>query len=217
MRNRPRPEEWSAFVAGLADLHSRHAFSLVVVDPLAAFLPSGSDHAAAMRSALLPLQRLAARRLSVLVLHHLGRRDPALGRAAGGLGALAGCADILIEMRSFGKPGAADRQRRLWTWSRFPDTPPHLVIERSPDGTDYRAHGTFQEEEFARRWQTLRAVCADASHKLTRSDLRARWTGPGKPDKTTLKRWLERAVRNGLLKKDGAGQRHCPFRYWLPE
>src|SRR5262249_3739005 len=37
------------------------------------------------------------------------------------------------------------------------------------------------------------------------------------PDKVSLIRWLERAVEQGLVSKDGRGLRNHPFRYWLPE
>ena len=32
----------------------------------------------------------------------------------------------------------------------------------------------------------------------------------------SLWRWLERAIKQGLVKQDGTGRRHNPFRYWLP-
>jgi hypothetical protein len=33
----------------------------------------------------------------------------------------------------------------------------------------------------------------------------------------TLRRWLERAVEEGLVRRDGGGRRDSPYRYWLPE
>ena len=38
-----------------------------------------------------------------------------------------------------------------------------------------------------------------------------------RPGTTTLYRWLRRAVEKGLLRQDGRGQRHQPFRYRLAE
>jgi len=46
-----------------------------------------------------------------------------------------------------------------------------------------------------------------------------------KVDKVTLWRWLDRAVKEGLLKQSGLGRQHAPFGYlsrtklwshWLP-
>jgi hypothetical protein len=203
-------------VDGLVELHSRMPFALVVIDPLAAFLAGSENHAGSMLEALLPLQWLTALHVSVLVLHHPRKGDPPVGQAARGSGALSGYADILIEMRA-SRRKAEDRRRRLWAWSRYPETPKQLVIEWTADGTDYIACGTFFEEEFLRRWHSLRAVLDQAPHKLTRSDILLRWCSSKKPEKITLNRWLERGVSQGLLRRDGEGVRGHPFRYWLPE
>jgi hypothetical protein len=216
-RGKPRLEYWTAFLDGLVELHSRTPFALVVIDPLAAFLPGSENHSGAMLDALMPLQRLTSRGMSVLVLHHPSKGEPPIGQAARGSGALSGYADILIEMRTYPKADADDRRRRLWAWSRFPETPRQLVIEWTPDGADYRARGTFLEETFSRRWDKLRAVFLAAPHKLRCDDILNRWDGSRAPDKSTLKRWLKIAHDQGLLRKDGAGLRDRPFRYWLPE
>jgi hypothetical protein len=214
---RPRLKDWSAFVDGLAELHGQRPFSLAIIDPLAAFMPGNENDAGAMMDAMLPLQRLTARNVSVLVLHHPPKNEPSIGRAARGSGALSGYADILLEMRTFGDPDNTDRRRKLWTFSRFPESPANLVIEWSADGKDYLALGNFQEEEFTRRWQRLRNVLAGAQRKLSRQEILGHWKGGTTPELKTLKRWLDKAVRKGLVRQDGAGLREQPFRYWLPE
>ena len=216
-RGKPSRADWSAFLDGLAALHERLRFGLVVIDPLAAFLPGCENHAGSVLEALTPLQRLTARDVSVLLLHHPGRKDPLAGEAARGSGALLAYADILIEMHPYPKADDDDRRRRLLARSRFPETPRQRVIEWTADGTDYRAHDTVLEEEFARHWHALRAVLAEAPLKLPRSEIRRRWPDADRPDKVTLSRWLERAVDQGLVRKDGRGRRSHPFRYWLPE
>jgi hypothetical protein len=216
-RGRPRLAEWSAFVDGLAEMHARLDVALVVIDPLAAFLPGNENQAGCMVAALLPLQRLTARGLSVLVLHHPRKGEPPLGHAARGSGALSGSADILIEMRL--GAGAPDDDRRRWLWasSRYEETPRHRVIEWTADGTDYVARGTFVEEDFAHHWESLRSILARATHKLTRIDIHEQWPAERVPDMASIIRWLEKAVAQGLLRKDGLGQRGKPYRYWLPE
>jgi hypothetical protein len=216
-RGRPRLKDWIAFVDGLAELHSRRPFSLALIDPLAAFLPGGENSASAMMDALLPLQRLTARNVSVLVMHHPSKKDAGIGLAARGNGALHGNVDILVEMRPFGHADSSDRRRRLWTRSRFRESPSNLVIEWSADGTDYLALGSFQEEKFARRWRRLRAVLAAAPRKLSREEILERWKGGATPQLVTLKRWLRQAVSKGWVRQDGKGVKKHPFRYWLPE
>jgi hypothetical protein len=100
-------------------------------------------------------------------------------------------------MRACPRASYADRRRRLWAWSRFPETPRQLVIEWTADGTDYLSRGTFLQEQFARRWHTLRAVFAAAPHKLTRQDVRRRWRSRQPPNHMTLKRWLKQTLEQG--------------------
>jgi hypothetical protein len=149
------------------------------------------------------------------------RGKPSGSEWAAFIGALAGIADILIEMRIANHAALhrreGDRRRRLWAWSGFSQTPARLVIEWSADGTDYLSLGTFQEEEFARHWPRLLAVLEKAPHKLTRKDMIIRWRDGSVPDKGSLGRWLEIGVERRLLKKDGEGLRDRPFRYWLPQ
>jgi hypothetical protein len=215
-RSRPTLKAWLRFIDGLVEEHARAPFDFVLVDPLAAFLPGCENSPGAVMDALLPLRGLTARRVSVLVMHHPAKGDPPVGQASRGTGALDGTADIVIEMRYFHRAGDADRRRRLWGLSRYPQTPRHLVIEWSPDGKDYLSHGTFEDEQFSRMWRRLRSVCADAPRKLTRAELHERWKHGRKPDGRTLRRWLEQAVAQGLLRQDGQGLRGKAFRYWLP-
>jgi hypothetical protein len=90
-------------------------------------------------------------------------------------------------------------------------------MELASDATDYLECGSFQEEEFSRNWRRLQPVFETAPHKLTRLDVCRRWPHDKPPDKISLRRLLERAVDLALLRKDGAGLRGKPFRYWLPQ
>jgi hypothetical protein len=215
---RPRPDEWRACVEGIAALHARCDFALVMIDALAAFFPGRAENnAGCMLEALAPLRQLTRRGLSVLVLHHPSKGDPPLGQLARGSGALSAAADILLEMRFYPSAEEDDRRRWLQALSRFPETPRQKVIELTADGTDYVCRGTFHEEEFAARWEILRTILAEAPSRYTRLEILGRWTGAKPPDKASLTRWLERAVVQGLLRKDGRCQKSHPYRYWLPE
>jgi hypothetical protein len=215
-RGRPALKDWLRFVDGLIQVHERGPFDLLVIDPLAAFMPGSENSAGCMMDVLLPLQRLAARRVSVFVLHHPSKGDPTVGQASRGNGALLGCVDIQLEMKYFRRAGDDDSRRRLWGLSRYKETPKRLVLELTPDGKDYISHGTFEDEQFNRMWRRLRAVCADAPRKLTRPEIYERWKATRKPHRQTLWRWLEQAVAQDLLRQDGKGVRGKPLRYWLP-
>jgi hypothetical protein len=215
-RGKPSPDQWLDLLNRLADAHASRAIDLALIDPLAAFTPGRSENdAGAILDVLMPLQRLTSLGMGILVLHHPNKGECLPGQSARGSGALSGYADILLEMNWYQRASDDDRRRRLQAYSRYEETPRQLVIELTADGKDYLALGTFEEEEFAGQWLTIRAILEQAPRKLTRRDIRKRWP-PGKvPDDTTVYRWLERAEGLGLVCKDGTGLRNSPFRYWL--
>ena len=216
-RDRPRPADWLALIERIAETHTARPLSLVVIDPLAAFLPVGSENdATCVLTALLPLQRLTGIGLGVLVLHHPRKGRVRSGQAARGSGALGGFADILIEMRWYANSAGTDRRRRLSAFSRFEETPSERVLELSADGSDYQCLGTLEDAHFADAWRQIGVVLERAERKLTRNEIRTHWPEGSAPDPRTLNRWLNRAVADGMLHRDGQGVKGSPYRYWLP-
>jgi hypothetical protein len=215
---KPTHDQWLALLDRLTEVHARHGLHLVAIDSLAHFFPGrGESNAEIMLEFLMPLRRLTALGLCVLLLHHPAKAETAAGCFARGSGALSGFADILIEQHWYTRADDADRRRRLLAFSRYEETPRQLVIELNADGTDYLGHGSFLEEEFMQSWTILRAVLADAPRKLTRRQVARSWPPDAEaPAPATLWRWLERAVGQGLMLREGSGRRRDPFRYWLP-
>ena len=217
-RGKPTPDDWERLIDHLAARHAERPLDLVVIDPLASFLPGRSENdAAGMMAGLLPLQRLTDAGVAVLILHHPRKGESAPGRAARGSGALTGFADVLIEMGWVREPQADDRRRKLMAFSRHPQTTRRLAVERTADGTDYVALGDFTEFEQADGWTVLHMVLEDADRKLTAESIRTGWPKDYPcPSQPTLWRWLDRAVADGRVKKGGTGRRSDPFEYWLP-
>jgi hypothetical protein len=218
-RAKPTPAEWDDLMGDTESLVSDAGVNLVVIDPLATFLPGHSEGSAgAMMAALLPLQTLTKRGAAVLLLHHPRKEESDLGHAARGSEALSGHADILLELRPYPHAGEADRRRRLCGLSRFAETPRQMILELTAAGTDYACLGEVAEEAFASNWEVLRTVLAAAEEKLSRRQILDRWpVVEVRPDENTLWRWLERAVADGRLQRCGNGYRGRPFEYWLPE
>src|SRR5262249_4876633 len=66
-RSKPTAEDWLALVDVLADLRTEQGIDLVLIDPLAAFLPGRDEsNAGGMLATMLLLQRLTALGMSVL-------------------------------------------------------------------------------------------------------------------------------------------------------
>jgi hypothetical protein len=216
-RGKPTLPEWLALLDHLLALHWQYTLDLVVIDSLAYFLPSRSENdAGAMLEGLMPLRRLTTEGLAVWPLHHPRKGRTLIGQAARGSGALSAYVDIIMEMDWYSDPDAPDRRRRLRAFSRHEETPRRRVIELTADGSDYQSHGDFEDDAFAQTWQRLEGVLAGAGQKLTRNDIRRAWPpGEPRPHPHALWRWLERGVAEGKLRRDGAGHRNSPYRYWL--
>jgi hypothetical protein len=216
---KPTRDEWLGLIDSVARLGREDGVDLAVIDPLAPFLPGrGENNNDLMQEAVLALDELRAAGMATLLLHHPKKGATVQGQAGRGAGSLISLADISIEMHPYGGAEDYDRRRVLRAWSRFPATPRQLVIEWAADGGDYLSRGAVADEEFREQWEQLAGFFATAPDKLTRRELRALLpSGPGTPSDRTLLRWLERAVAENLLQRDGTGHRNAPFRYWLPE
>ena len=214
---RPTPDQWHQLIDSLAARHEAVGFDLVVVDPLADFLPSRTENnAAVVLDMLMPLQELTRRGVGSLILHHPHKGPTVAGQAARGSGALGGSVDVLIEMDPVGGLADDDRRRRLSAYSRHRATPRRLVIELNAEGTDYAALGDYLGHEFEENWRVLAGVLEDTNKKLTRADILAQWPADyARPSPPALWRWLDRAVRDGLVLVEGTGRRKDPFKYWL--
>jgi hypothetical protein len=212
-RSRPRPDEWRALLERIPGVHDQHRLSLVLIDPLAAFVCGSENDAGCMLETLTAIKVLTDQGLGVLMLHHPSKGRVLAGQAARGSGALSGYVDILVEMRASAAP--EDRRRRLRAYSRFEETPRRLVMELSADGTDYQAIDPGEPALGPRQLDQLRALLESAPAKLPAVDLLLRWPAEPVPRLRTLQRLLNRAVAEGHVCRDGTGRRHDPFRYWL--
>jgi hypothetical protein len=216
-RGQPTVERWNALIDSLCDLRRREGLDLVVIDPLASFLPSRNENnSGVMMAALLPLQRLAAEGVSVLILHHPRKKEAVEGQLARGSGALSGFVDILMEMHVYTRGEPSDRRRRVQAFSRHPETPGHIVLELNADGTDYLGRGDYDERSFGDCWGALERIFANARRKLTRRDVLDEWPDDSpKPTDMTVGRWLTHALDDAKIVRDGAGTKTKPYRYWI--
>lgn len=213
---RPTAALWLDLLNRLLELRKERGVDLVVIDPLAMFVPANENHPASLLASLAELQRLTREGLAVLLLHHPAKGEPRLGQAARGSGVLSAVADILLELRV--PPGdPATRRRRLFGFSRFEETPRRLSLEWTADSLDYAVFVDAEDDDcFAAALAVLRVLLARAPHPLTRQELLAAWPAPP-PEPSTLWRWLNRAFRLDLLRRTGAGTKTDPHHYTLPD
>jgi hypothetical protein len=215
---RPTDAQWFGLVAGLEALQRQEALDLVVLDALATLLPGHAEtYAPKMLDCLLPLQALANRGAAVWLLHHPAKGQRADGQTSRGSGALSGFADIVMELAYLRRPRSRDRRRRICAYSRYVETPRHLILELNAEGTDYLVRSDAIGSPLVRPWPEIHYILASASDRLTQQTILERWPVEGNlPDRSTLSRWLARATRQGVVCCRGSGYRGDPFRYWLP-
>lgn len=214
--DRPTLEQWEILAAQLRQLRAEHGLDLVVVDPLAYFLPAASENLAMLvLEGLSPMLRLAREGLGVLIAHHPAKGVQREGQAARGSGAISGCADILLEMSFVGQNSHFDRRRRLQGYSRFEETPRRLFLELNPEGTEYTLLPDLGPGDLHRHWDQLSAILTEATSPLSRREIIERWPDAEVPTPTTLWRWLDHAFAHGLVAREGTGLKKEPFRYRL--
>jgi hypothetical protein len=110
-----------------------------------------------------------------------------------------------------------DRRRKLAAFSRYPETPSRLVVERTTDGTDYVAVGDFLPPAEFDGWRVVCRLLSEASEPLTRGALLARWPATERrPHAVTLWHWLDQAAADGRVVRLGTGTRNHPYRYRQP-
>lgn len=218
-RARPTEAQWVAFAAGLEALHRQEALDLVVLDALAALLPGYAETCAPkLLDCLLPLQALAQQGPAVWLLHHATKGKHADGQAARGSGALGGFADIIMELSYYHRARSSNRCRRVCAYSRYEETPRHLVLELDGDGTAYLLRTDTQGKLLVRSWPEVYYILGRATQKFTQQAILDRWpVEDSRPDRSTLARWLQRATQQGLVCCSGTGFRSNPLVYWLPE
>jgi hypothetical protein len=218
-RGKPTFAQWEALIDRLEELTGDHGFGLVVLDTLGGLFPSGVEYNGdCMQRALASLRKLTDRGIAVWVLHHPPKGKLREGQIARGAGTLLAVVDISLEMHPVRNAGADDRRRWLRTISRHKETPRKLLMEWTKDDADYIVHNAAVDEEFQHGWRPLRIVLEDATTKLRREDILEQWPPDFiVPSKATLWRWLDRAVDDQLVLREGAGRCNSPYRYFLPE
>src|SRR5262249_2629924 len=154
------------------------------------------------------LQALANAGPAVWLLHHPAKGKRADGQTARGSGALTGFADIIMEMGCVRRARSRDRRRRISAYSRYVETPRHLIIELNADGTDYLVRTDAAGIPLVKTWPEVQYILANATDKLSQQRILERWPVEDKrPDRSTLARWLKRATQQGLICCEGNGYR----------
>jgi hypothetical protein len=213
---RPTAESWDRLIEVGVELQAAGELDLLVIDPLAKFLPGSSENDLnSLQQMLDPLQVLTEAGAGVTILHHPRKRRSEEGSAARGHGGLLAAVDIIIELSNFGPLRSDERRRKLFALSRIPETPRRLVYEWDRLGRfvflDNPHAARFQEN-----WHLLHAILAGRKKAATHLELLMDWPADQEqPSSVTLYEWLNRAYEQKLLRRQGHGRKADPYRYRL--
>jgi hypothetical protein len=161
----------------------------------------------AMQAKMRPVQGLARDGLAVLLPVHSRKGGGEHGDGIRGSSALAGAADIILEIE---RVNGSPRQRALLALSRFPSTPGALVLEFSSVDGSWAVIGEGAERGDSRSISDRQAILeALRGGELTRAELEA---AVGTPER----QWhgiLDTLVHERLIERTGAGRKGDPYRF----
>jgi hypothetical protein len=218
-RGRPSPDAWNELVDRTEGLLRAGDLDLLVVDPLASFLPGHSDSdAGTLMTMLQPLQRLASAGAAVMLLHHPRKKVADEGSTARGSGALLGYVDVILELHRFGRLQSDNCRRRLIALSRHPETPANLYYEWDAKTGQFRDLDEPLARQFGDNWSTIESILKGRRQSATHLELLMDWpAGLEKPSPAVLYRWLNLAFEQKRVRRSGAGVRNDPYCYRLPD
>jgi hypothetical protein len=213
---RPTAEAWDRLIELGMEMQAAGQLDLLVIDPLAKFIPGSSDgDINSLEQMLDPLRCLTDGGAGVIILHHPRKRKSEEGSAARGHSGLLAAVDIIIELSRFGSLQSDERRRKLFAMSRYPETPKRMVYEWDKSG-GFIFLGDPLGARFKENWDVLHAILAKRTVAATHHELLMDWPADqDKPSSATLYDWLNRAFEQKLLRRHGTGRREDPYRYRL--
>jgi len=204
----PKPS-WRDLIAASVEEAQRIDAPLLIVDTWSFWtsLPKDAEKdAGAVQAAMQPLLD-ATRAVAVMATLHQRKAGGEDGDSVRGSSAIAGSADIVIELERLPDP----TQRLLLALSRYPSTPGSLLIDRDPATGAWRAlsEGGRTDGRALRDRQAL--ISALDGELLKRDELEEATGAPSR-------QWdgqLKALVNEGLVRRTGDGKKGDPYRFTL--
>jgi archaellum biogenesis ATPase FlaH len=206
---------WTDVAAHVAKVCKETRASLLVIDTLSQFAGMAGDSendAGAAQAAMLPLQKIAAEGIAVVIVRHARKSGGDVEDAGRGSSAFDGAADLILSLR---KPdGNQPENRRLLNSSgRYSgETHNNLLIEMTDGG--FVAIGNQQETAINDAKETIMAT---APRSEIEAATLAEIAEATKIAKITVQRACDELVKSGALNRTGKGKKGGPFLHWVEE
>lgn len=212
--NDTRGMPWVEVAGAAAEECKRVGALLLVIDTLSQFAGLKGDsenNSGDALTAMEPLLQAAGHGIGVLLTRHERKSGGDVGDSGRGSSAFAGAVDIVVSLR---KPAGNSKktQRVLQALSRFPDTPPELLIELTQNG--YVALGEPQDAALREAKESITEIAAGAeAEAMTLKEI----TETSNIPRSTAQRAVEELLRENVLGRTGDGKRSSPYRYFKTE
>ena len=206
IKKRLNYDEWIKLLKTSVGFCVSNKIDLFIVDTLSGFWPvTDENNASFVSSALLPINELLEKNISVLLIHHFRKSGGSEGVATRGSGALGSYADILVEFSRLNGENPNDTQRQLRNFSRFEETPTEVVIELV-DG-EYITRGTKAEVSKEARIKKVLVILDDSKELgLTIKEIVENWDIEeygSRPTKRTIRNYIDSLLLDGRVKQIG--------------
>jgi AAA domain len=211
----PTVPGWHEIIEHANGLCEAGDLDLIAVDHLSRLLPKhGCCDPHLIQEILQPLRQLTTRDVGLLLMDHPHSKALSSYRAAG---ITSGFADIDLQLLRYGSTRTNDCRRKIVALAGRPETPGQLVYEFRPQQREFVNLGDPSATRFDAGWRLVEMMLKARTGALTHHELLKRFRRKRRlPASSVLYEWLNRAVRENRLMREGTGRRNSPFRYRLP-
>lgn len=202
---------WSEIAAQAVQQAQQVGAKLLVLDTAAVFMKLARDEenqAGAAMAAMQPLQQAMEHGTSILLVRHSRKSDTDdLVTSARGSSAFTGMVDTVMRLRKLGATHPRT-YRRLECISRYEEVPTDSILELTPQGYELRDSGEIARE--AAESNLAAAIPRTEETAMTVLEL----SKQVHLSRRTVERTLTQLVSSGAVKRVGAGQRGCAYKFW---
>ncbi|MEQ9097338.1 MAG: AAA family ATPase [Phycisphaerales bacterium] len=209
---RPSHQQWIDLIDKLAGAVRERSLALVVFDTLPSLWPVHNENdASEVVHALAPLRNINNAGAAVLLIHHPRKGEGDQAQASRGSGALPGFVDAIVELRRFNPQDPADTRRKLTAYGRYPEVPPEMVLDLTPQG--YRMlgqPGTLRSEGMQ---QIIEGLLPGEPPGMTVEGVLEAWPEASRPSEIHLRRLLAKGTDDERWERHGKGVRGDPHTF----
>jgi AAA domain len=214
---KPTHQQWHDLIATACEALQRGQCDLLVIDPLASFLPGYVENDAnRLIETLQPLHEFTSAGGTVLLLHHPKKDRAEDGKLARGSGALLGFVDVSMELTCPSKHPAECTVRKLAVRSRRSLSTTELRYTWEEGSNEFAVYHEHSPTILQLHWNALERVLNEHLGEISLEMIQRSWPEDTPvPSRSRLYELLKSAVEKKRIVRTGRGTRSDPYQYRL--